>query len=366
MATIASKALWKARELFDMFFAPLNSTHYLELVNPLWNYRSLQARVEEVTDETANCRTITLRPGRGWHKHKAGQHIRLGVAIGGVRHTRTYSISSSPDRPDGLITITVKRTENGRVSEYLNRNLEIGTFLQIGLPQGDFVIPDAVPVRALFITGGSGITPIMSMLRGFAGQSGLPDIYHMHFSHHAFDVIFGQELRQLAVDHTRYKQLLIYTAEVETGGSRHFSAELLEQFCPDWQKRGVWVCGPQALMDAVAAHWQSAGLGSQVHFERFHAAIAPLPADAKGGNVSFARSQKTVQASGGRNLLQLAEDSGLNPAHGCRMGICHGCNVKLLAGNIRDLRTGKLVHYEPGQKVRICISAAAGDLELDI
>lgn len=81
----------------DMFAYPLRLSHYLELINPLWTKHTLQARVESVWDETKDSRTLTLRPGRGWRTHRAGQYVRVGVSIGGMRHTRTYSISSAPE-----------------------------------------------------------------------------------------------------------------------------------------------------------------------------------------------------------------------------------------------------------------------------
>src|SRR5207237_7775124 len=152
----------------DMFAWPLRTSHYLELVNPLWATHKLQARVVAVWDETSTARTLTLRPGRNWRRHRAGQHVRIGVPIGGMHHTRTYSISSPPERDDECIAITVKAAAGGRVSSHLVRNVDPGTYLPLGLPQGDFVLPDAVPVLPLFITAGSGITPVMSMLRSHA------------------------------------------------------------------------------------------------------------------------------------------------------------------------------------------------------
>lgn len=358
-----------AESWLGMFFTPLRASHYLELVNPLWNSQRLQARVEGVWDETADCRTLTLRPGKGWRKHRAGQHIRVGVMIDGMRHTRTYSISSAPERSDGCITITIKSVPGGRVSQALTRQIRPGMYLPIGLPQGDFFIPDAVPVRALFITAGSGITPIMSMLRSLSSSSQLPDIYHIHFAPHAFGVIFGRELRNLAANHPRYRLSLVYTREgnIQASSSpRHFSSQLLAQFCPDWRDRDLWLCGPQSLVESARATWQDAGLASRVHVEQFHATRAPLSADACGGQIAFMRSGLAVTAKGQENLLRLAEDAGLNPDHGCRMGICHGCSVKLISGQVRDLRNGQIMSCDPGQEVQICVTAAVGDIELDL
>ena len=358
-----------AESWLGMFFTPLKPSHYLELVNPLWNSQRLQARVEGIWDETADCRTLVLRPGKGWRRHRAGQHIRIGVMINGMRHTRTYSISSAPERDDGCISISVKIVPGGRVSQALTRAIKPGMYLPIGLPQGDFVIPDAVPVRALFITAGSGITPIMSMLRSLRAHGRLPDIYHLHFAPHAFAVIFGRELRQMAAECPRYRLSLVYTRETspETdSGSQHFSPEMLAKFCPDWRVRDLWLCGPQSLVESVKTTWNAAGLASRVHVEPFHAARTAVSPDAVGGRVQFVRSGKEVTANGAQNLLRLAEDQGLNPVHGCRMGICHGCTVKLLRGQVRDLRNGQVMTSDPGQEIQICVMAAAGDIEVDL
>lgn len=358
-----------AHEWLNLFFTPLKASHYLELVNPLWNMRRLQARVEGVWDETADCRTLTLRPGPGWRRHRPGQHIRVGVAVDGMRHTRTYSISSAPERTDGCITITVRGIAGGRVSQHLIRQIKPGMYLPIGLPQGDFVIPEAVPVRAIFISAGSGITPIMSMLRSLSTGQELPDIYHLHFARHAFDVIFGRELRQMAAQNRRYHQLLVYTREGKDGNPNvpnYFSDAMLQSFCPDWRTRDLWLCGPQSLVESVTATWRGAGLGSRIHVEQFHAPLAKASSESGGGRVRFAQSGREVTAKGNQNLLRVAEDAGLNPNHGCRMGICHGCDVKLLSGQLRDLRNGALMSCEPGEKVQICVTAAAGDVELDI
>jgi ferredoxin-NADP reductase len=264
----------------------------------------------------------------------------------------------------------VKAIDGGRVSHYLVRQLKAGSYLPIGEPQGEFVLPDAVPVLPLFVTAGSGITPVMSTLRSYVAEfEQLPDIVHLHYAPHAYDVIFGDELRKLAVHHPRYKLHLIYTRELgDSPGAarpRHFSVAQLEGFCPDWRQREVWAAGPAALLQALETHWSDAGLARQLHIERFRAKLAAIPADAAGGKVSFTRSNVVSQVSGTLNLLRAAEDAGLNPPHGCRMGICHGCDARLLAGCVRDLRTGAL-HREAGEKIQICVSAAAGDVALEL
>jgi len=365
----------------DLFAWPLKTSHYLELVNPLWTTHALQARVEAVWDETRDARTLTLRPGRAWRGHRAGQHVRLGVPIDGRHYTRTYSISSAPERDDGCITVTVKAIAAGRISHHLVRNVKVGDYLPLGLPQGDFHLPDAGHLRPLFITAGSGITPVMSMLRSLLARERLPDTVHVHYAPHAYDVIFGRELDALADRHPRYRLHLVHTRDALVGAAlaatvaaeaaptaradRHFSAAQLDELVPDWRARDAFACGPQALLDAVERHWQAAGLGRRLRIERFRAPLARFDGAALGSTVSFTTAGKTVAADAATPLLRIAEDAGLNPKHGCRMGICHTCPRKLVAGQVRDLRTGA-VHGEPGENILICVNAPAGDCAIEL
>ncbi|ASK36081.1 ferredoxin reductase [Alcanivorax sp. N3-2A] len=357
---------WLARlaAITDMFAYPLRTSHYVELVNPLWSTHRLHARVVAVWDETQDSRTLTLKPGAHWRLHRPGQHIRVGIPVQGRHYTRTYTISSPPERDDGCFTITVKKIDGGRLSHHIVRNLKVGDYVPVGLPQGDFYLPDASPIQPLFITAGSGITPAMSMLRSLIQQQRLPNTTHIHYAPHEFDTIFGKELRKLNAEQPHYRLHEVHTRK-EQGNAAHFSRERLEQFCPDWRERDCYACGPPGLLAALEQTWEEAGLSQRLHIERFRAELAPIPDDAVGGKVRFARSDLDVDADGQTNLLRIAEDAGLNPPHGCRMGICHTCNTTLKSGCVRDLRSGAFIN-EPGAIVQVCVCATAGDCELDI
>src|SRR6476620_5405029 len=133
---------------------PLLPDDYLGQLNPLWSAREPRGRVEAVVAETRDCVTLWLRPGRGWRDHVPGQYVRVGVDVDGVRHWRTYSLTSTPGRRDGRIAITVKRIPGGVVSEHLVRHARRGTLLRLAPPAGEFVLPEAVAHPLLFVTAG--------------------------------------------------------------------------------------------------------------------------------------------------------------------------------------------------------------------
>lgn len=351
----------------DMFAYPLKTSHYVELVNPLWTTHKMQAQVVSVWDETKDARTITLKAGANWRMHRAGQHVRVGIPVDGMHYTRTYTISSPPERDDGCFTITVKVIDGGRISRHIVRNLKVGDFIPVGLPQGEFYLPDASPIQPLFITAGSGITPAMSMIRSLIAQERLPDTVHIHYAPHEFDVIFGKELLKMNAEQKFYHLHEVHTQKYgeEQRERSHFTMEQLERFCPDWRERDCYACGPAPLLAALEATWEAAGLSRRLHIERFRAELAVIPTDAIGGKVTFANSGVSVDADCETNLLRIAEDAGLNPPHGCRMGICHTCNTTLKSGCVRDMRTGKILN-EVGAVVQTCVCAAAGDCELDL
>jgi stearoyl-CoA 9-desaturase NADPH oxidoreductase len=347
----AASNLWsRLAQVAGIVATPLSPSHYVELLRPLSASHRLHARVEAISQETPDVSTLTLRPGRGWQKHAPGQHVRVGLAIEGRIATRTYSISSSPDRADGRITITVKA--QGRVSNALVRDVTPGSYLTLGLAEGDFVMPACE--RPLFVTGGSGITPVMSMLRTYAARGAMPDVVHVHYARTAHDVIFAAELRELTAVHASYRLRVVLTEK----DRRRFCRERLEELVPDWRTRETWACGPARLLDALT-------FANALHIERFTASLAPAPANASGGHVRFGASRVSAIADGRTPLLRIAEDAGVSAPHGCRMGICHTCDATMTSGCVRDLRTGERIDA-PGARIQICVCAAAGDVELSL
>ncbi|MFV2115247.1 ferredoxin reductase [Micromonospora sp. LOL_025] len=335
---------------------PLLPDDYLDMVAPLRSGADLRGRILAVRPETADAATLVIRPGRDWRGHTPGQYVRLGVDVDGVRQWRAYSVTSVPARRGAPISVTVKAIPDGVVSNHLVRRTRPGTLVQLDQAGGDFVLPGRPPARVLFVTAGSGVTPVMGMLR--AGVPGDADVVVVHSAPTPADVIFGAELRELAA------RGAIRLVERHTDTDGLLTMADLDRLVPDHLDRETWACGPLGLLDALEAHWTAGGCGDRLHTERFRPTVI---SPGEGGTVTFVRSGVTVDADGATPLLDAGENAGVLMPSGCRMGICFGCVLPLRQGAVRDLRNGELTTAVPGDGVRIqtCVSAAAGPCDID-
>jgi stearoyl-CoA 9-desaturase NADPH oxidoreductase len=348
------RALRSVRALFS----PLLPDDYLELINPLWSTRELRGRIERIDEETADTVTVLIRPGYEWTGHRPGQYLRIGVVIDGVHHWRAYSLTSEPGRPDGCISITPKLVDTGKVSPYLVRQARPGDIVRLGGVEGTFVLPDPVPDKLLFVSAGSGITPIMSMLRSLHRSDEVRDVVHIHSARAVDDVIFADRLREIDDVRSGYRlQLRI------TGEQGRIAPTDLDEVCPDWRRRHAFLSGPGEMLDAMSEHWRQQGVEELLSMERFQPMIGGDPGEGEGGTVRFLKSDVEAECDGGTPILAGGEEAGAVLPFGCRMGICHTCVGKLCAGEVRDLRTGD-VHGNEGEMIRTCVNAPEGPIEI--
>ncbi|HZN81660.1 MAG TPA: ferredoxin reductase [Mycobacterium sp.] len=347
-----------ARAIAERITTPLLPDDYLKLANPLWSARELRGRVLEVRRETVDSATLVIKPGWGFSfDYQPGQYIGIGLLVDGRWRWRSYSLTSSPVTGSRTITITVKAMPEGFLSTHLVGGVAPGTIVRLAAPQGNFVMPDPAPASVLFITAGSGITPVMSMLRTLARRDQITDVVHLHSAPTESDVMFAAEMAKMQTGHEGYRLRLRST---RTEGRLDLSQ--LSDEVPDWRERQTWACGPEGMLNDAERVWAAAGIAGQLHLERF--AVSKAAAHGQGGTVQFARSQKTVSVDGATPLMDAGEEVGIQMPFGCRMGICQSCVVGLLDGHVRDLRTG--AEHEPGSRVQTCISAASGDCVLDV
>jgi stearoyl-CoA 9-desaturase NADPH oxidoreductase len=344
---------------------PHGPSRYLAAINPLWSLEGGRAVVTDVTPETPDTVTLTLRPDHRWQGSRAGQHVRLGIEIDGVLHTRTYSVSSSAHRADGQFTITVKRKEGGFVSGHLTRRVAPGDVLACSEATGDVVLPEPRPDRLLLLSGGSGITPMASMLRTLADEGHPGRVTFLHYARTEDDVAFAEDLDRLA-DRLPDAEVVVVTTSAGASGplTGRFSPSHLDELVPDHLDVPAFACGPSGLVDAVEDHYRANGADARLQVERFTPPPLQATAGPGDGRVTFAASG-LERDDDGRTLLEQAEDEGLTPEFGCRMGICHTCTRHKESGSTIDLRNGRRSD-RPDENVQVCVSVAAGDVVMDL
>jgi ferredoxin-NADP reductase len=355
-----SRVVRRGLQAISHWTSPLLPDDYLELINPLWSTRELRGRVESIEREAGDAVTVLIRPGWSWMGHTPGQYLRIGLDIDGKRHWRAYSLTSDPRREDGFVSVTPKLVETGVVSPFINRVLRPGALVYLGGVEGEFTLPDPLPAKLLLISAGSGITPIMSMLRDLAHRRALDDVVLLHSAHTAEDVTFGDELRELARRHDGFRLHEQHTREHGRMGPAD-----LDALCADWRERETFASGPGDMLDALAEHWERQADADRLHMERFQPVIGGAGGEGVGGTVSFTKSGAEAEAEGGTPILVAGEEAGLELPFGCRMGICHTCVGRLRSGSIRDLRSGA-VSSPQGEMVRTCIHAPEGPVEVEL
>ena len=198
---------WNAlRSIAARVTTPLLPDDYLHLANPLWSARELRGRIVEVRRETEDSATLVIKPGWGFSfDYEPGQYVGIGVLMDGRWRWRSYSLTSSPVTSARTITITVKAMPEGFLSTHLVGGVAPGTVVRLAAPQGNFVMPDPAPASVLFVTAGSGITPVMSMLRTLVRRDQITDIAHVHSAPTEADALFSAELADLARAHPGYR-----------------------------------------------------------------------------------------------------------------------------------------------------------------
>lgn len=344
---------------------PHGVDRYLEQVNPMWAATEVRARVVDIARETSGehpVATLTLQPTGTWRGHRSGQYVQVGVDLeGGRRATRCFSISSAASLPGERFTLTIRSHAEGVVSRYLVDEAEPGLILHLSQAAGDFTVHEsaATPTNnhLLMISGGSGITPVMSHVRtllrdGYDGHVHRK-VTFLHYARSRADQIFADELAEIAAADNGVTVHLRY-------GAHRFDADELRHLVGDFRRIDTWACGPSGLIELIQdAYADSPRL--RVEFFKPPAFAAAGDTD---GTITFARSRTSVPNSGA-HLLEQAEAAGLTPEFGCRMGICFSCTSRKTEGTVRNVLTGETSSL-PDEDIRICVSAPVGSCSIDL
>jgi ferredoxin-NADP reductase len=351
------------RRLFDAIAGPHGIDRYLEQISPTLVIGECRAEVVTARHGTADSVTLSLRPNRAWEGLRAGQFVQVSVEIDGVRHTRCYS-PASPEGSGRELEITVKRHPEGLVSNFLVDHVRPGVVIGLSQADGDFHLPEVRPDSILLIGAGSGITPLMAILRTLCAEEYAGQIALIQYAPDPDRTIYRQELDRLAAENPNFKLSRSYTRAPGVGElDGHFSPTHLPQDDPCFSTAETFACGPPALLDAVRGTWAN-GLEQRLHVESF---VPPslFPVGEPGtGSIRFAGSNLEVENSGA-SILEQAEQAGVPAQSGCRMGICHTCTCRKLSGTVKNLLTDE-VSAAADEEIQLCVSAPLSDLVIDL
>ena len=340
-----------APSVFDFWASRLHST---------WSWERPLARLVARQPAARDAMTLILKPNRHWAGFQPGQHFNLSAEIDGARVTRSYSLTQLP-RADGRITITVKAIEGGKLSRHLCHDARIGEVFSLGPAFGDMRLPEPPAGSYLFLAAGSGITPLIALTRALAAQGMPVPLTLIYWARTRDELCFVDELNALAAAQPRFRLKLVLTREAGEAQER-ISENLLASCIDDFCAQQVIACGPGGFVDSARDL-----LASRVRSFQSEAFTPPPVAFADTGTVQvkLLASGRTLRLPRGQLLLSALEAEGLKPASGCRMGICNTCACGKSAGSTRHLHTGELAH-EPVSALKLCISSAASDLELEL
>lgn len=352
------------RQLVQAVVVPATFDFWASRLHPTLSWARPLARIVARTRASSDAVTLLLRPNRHWQGFTAGQHVNVSVEIDGIRVTRSYSLSDTP-RADGRIAITVKAIEGGRLSRHLCEDARVGDVLDLGPAFGEMNLPEGRSSPLLFLAAGSGITPLMAMIRTVAAQGMPRPLTLVYWARTCEEFCFAEELRDLAARHADFQVRFVLTranARLPDESQGRVSEQQLSTLAPDAAQRHVYACGPGGFVESVRALLASRATTFQSE------AFTPPPRVVEESGmvqVTLARGGQTLVVPRGQSLLAALEEAGLNPASGCRMGICNTCACGKRSGTTRNLHTDA-VQYEPVSALRLCVSSAASDLVLDL
>lgn len=354
------------RRVLTPLVDPATFDFWAQKLHPLWSWDRVLARVVQVRREADDATSLVLQPNRHFSGFAAGQHLHVSAQVAGRRTTRSYSFTQPPGA-DGRLHITVKQVEGGRLSQHLCTQARVGDVLEISQAFGDMRLPAPAGAGLCFLAAGSGITPLMALTRAWAEAGATIPLTLLYWARTRAQLCFVDELGQLAQQHP---QLTLHTLTTHERDGKAcpehgtITAEMLQQLVPNLATRQVLACGPGGFVQAARS------LSVQARSFLGEGFTAPsLSDDTTGGpatvEVNLRKSLRTVTVSTGVSLLEALEAAGLNPQHGCRMGVCHTCSCTRTRGTTQNLHTGSL-ESEDGMDLRLCMSRARTPLTLDL
>lgn len=356
-----SDALFTRRSAAD-YFAPL-----IQAVDPDWAPGRITATIEAMQTETPDTKTFIVRPQGNGSSFKAGQHVVVDLEINGRTHHRTFTIASTPEHfsKTGTLALTIKKTDHGKVTPWLHHLPRPGVRMGMSSASGKFLLPETLQGSLLYFAAGSGITPVMSHLRTLVEQTFPLPVTLVYYARTQEEFIFLKELKAIAKASPRFQLLTATTQDPESKSS------LKGRICPEHVQAAlqlrkpsqVYVCGPQGFAATVQQCLSSTEAHDVPLTREFFGGLVATGNNTDKHQILFSRSERVIEGSAQHNLLETAEQNGLTPNAGCRMGICYTCKCKKSQGRVRNLMTGEI--SEDGEEmIQLCISAPETDITL--
>lgn len=339
--------------LFDFWASRVSST---------WTWNRPLGRILAHEAAASDAVSLLIRPNRHFRGFAPGQHINIGVEIDGRRLVRSYSPSAAPGK-DRSFRITVKKIEGGKVSTHLNERARVGDVLSLGDAFGELALPPADGRPRLLLAAGSGITPMLALFADLAAQANPAPTTLLYFTRRREQRCFVDELRAIAARHPSLDVRFVLTRDEAQAGDESEGRLHAGQLAA-WLETPAHVlaCGPDGFV--ATARGLLAGRAASFAAESFSPPVADAT-DTGSAHITLARSGRTLQVPRGQALLEALEAAGLNPASGCRRGLCNTCACGKSAGSTRHLLTGEVEH-EPVSALRLCVSSARSNLVLDL
>ncbi len=358
---IIRKAL--TSKTLESLTSPNTIDHYLEQVHPMLAAGNVRARVVEVRRETGDASTVVMRPNGAWNGFRPGQHVQFGVEVDGTRRIRVFSVSSSRADKARTFSVSVKAHPDGYVSQFLHHELEPGTIVYLSQAEGEFTLPREVPASLLLASGGSGITPVMSMIRTLRDTGHRGQVTFLHYARSRDDEMFTDELDELAAT-TDFRIVRVYTRQPEPGAelAGRFHVDHLKHLGIDPTDTLTFVCGPAGLIASVRDTYDELGAAEQLRQEYFKVPSVDVDAADATGTLSF-DSTMVEAPNTGATILEQAEAAGLKPEFGCRMGVCNTCAIKKNSGAVRHVVTGEIC-ADTDETIKICVQVPVGDVNV--
>lgn len=339
--------------------------------------KSLSLLVSSISDTGKNAKVIRFVSENGYlPPFEAGQYINIFTEIDGVRTSRPYSISSSP-KQRAYYEITVARIKDGFVSDFLLDDIKVGDKFEANGPAGVFRFQPVFHSRkSLFLAGGSGITPFLSMTREIVDSALDRDVVMLYGCRSSKAALYDEELRLYSEKYPNFKYHLVVSENDDSwnGETGFIDRNLIKRLVPDYAERTCYICGPQVMNDFCKKELEDLGLPEkQIRREMFGTRrdvqneqgwLESLTGD-EVFNVKI--GERVIPAKSGESLLTALERSGVRMNVCCRSGECSLCRVKLVDGKV-FLAKGILQRYadEKYGYIHSCKAYPISDLEIII